>query len=106
MSRSILIKGLEVLVIESYAAARKYGVEEAMIATRQETFPGIDRHKQGAYFFSRAGQRGKRGRSVAGLCRSVVETAIARDDRRTWAINFPTFVTEAFSVETLLADAM
>lgn len=60
MSRSIMIKGLEALVIEGYTTARKYGVEDAMIATLQETFPGIDWHKQGAYFFSRAVQHGKR----------------------------------------------
>ena len=60
MSRSIMIKGLEALVIESYSTARKYGVEDAMIATLQETFPSIDWHKQGAYFFSRVVQHGKR----------------------------------------------
>ena len=31
-----------------------------MIATLQETFPGIDWTKQGAYFFSRVAQHGKR----------------------------------------------
>ena len=60
MSRSIMIKGLEALVIESYSTARKYGVEDAMIATLQETFPSIDWQKQGAYFFSRVVQHGKR----------------------------------------------
>ena len=60
MTRSIMIKGLEALVIESYSTARKYGVEDAMIATLKETFPGIDWDKQGAYFFSRVVQHGKR----------------------------------------------
>lgn len=60
MCRSVMIKGLEALVIESYATARHYGVEDAMIATLQETFPGIDWTKQGAYFFSRVAQHGKR----------------------------------------------
>ncbi|MEQ1595559.1 MAG: DUF1932 domain-containing protein [Casimicrobium sp.] len=60
MSRSIMIKGLEALVIESYSTARKFGVEEAMIATLEETFPSIDWQKQGAYFFSRVVQHGKR----------------------------------------------
>ena len=55
-----MIKGLEALVIESYTTARHYGVEDAMIATLQETFPGIDWHKQGSYFFSRVAQHGKR----------------------------------------------
>lgn len=60
MCRSILIKGLEALVIESYTTARHYGVEDAMIATLQETFPGIDWTQQGAYFFSRVAQHGRR----------------------------------------------
>lgn len=60
MCRSIMIKGLEALVIESYTTARHYGVEDAMIATLHETFPGIDWAQQGAYFFSRVAQHGKR----------------------------------------------
>lgn len=60
MCRSVMIKGLEALVIESYTAARAYGVEEEMIATLQETFPSMDWKSQGAYFFSRVVQHGKR----------------------------------------------
>jgi 3-hydroxyisobutyrate dehydrogenase-like beta-hydroxyacid dehydrogenase len=60
MCRSVMIKGLEALVIESYSTARHYGVEEHMIATLAETFPSIDWPRQGAYFFSRVAQHGKR----------------------------------------------
>ena len=60
MCRSIMIKGLEALVLESYTTARAYGVEDAMIATLQETFPGIDWSAQGSYFFGRVAQHGKR----------------------------------------------
>ena len=60
MCRSIMIKGLEALVIESYATARAYGVEDHVLPTLAETFPSIDWHKQGAYFFSRVVQHGKR----------------------------------------------
>jgi 3-hydroxyisobutyrate dehydrogenase-like beta-hydroxyacid dehydrogenase len=60
MCRSVMIKGLEALVIESYTTARKYGVEGHMIPTLTETFPSIDWEKQGAYFFSRVAQHGKR----------------------------------------------
>jgi 3-hydroxyisobutyrate dehydrogenase-like beta-hydroxyacid dehydrogenase len=60
MSRSVMIKGLEALVIESYATARAYGVEDYVLPTLQETFPSIDWEKQGAYFFSRVVQHGKR----------------------------------------------
>ena len=60
MCRSVMIKGLEALVIESYATARKYGVEDHVLPTLAETFPSIDWQQQGAYFFSRVAQHGKR----------------------------------------------
>ena len=60
MCRSVMIKGLEALVIESYATARHYGVEDHVLPTLMETFPSIDWEKQGAYFFSRVVQHGKR----------------------------------------------
>ena len=60
MCRSIMIKGLEALVIESYTTARAYGVEDHVLPTLAETFPSIDWPQQGAYFFSRVVQHGKR----------------------------------------------
>jgi 3-hydroxyisobutyrate dehydrogenase-like beta-hydroxyacid dehydrogenase len=58
MCRSVMIKGLEALVIESYTTARAYGVEDHVLPTLQETFPSIDWSKQGAYFFSRVVEHG------------------------------------------------
>ncbi len=60
MCRSVFIKGLEAIVIESYAAARHYGVEDRVLASLAETFPTIDWEKQGAYLFSRVAQHGRR----------------------------------------------
>ena len=60
MCRSVMIKGLEAMVIESFTAARAYGVEDAVLASLAETFPGIDWEKQGAYFFQRVIQHGRR----------------------------------------------
>ena len=60
MCRSVMIKGLEALVIESYTTARHYGVEDQVLPTLQETFPSIDWSAQGAYFFSRVVQHGQR----------------------------------------------
>lgn len=89
MCRSIVIKGLEALVIESYTAARHYGVEEAMLATLRETFPGIDWEGQGGYFFQRVAQHGRRRaeemREVARTVREaglepLMAEAIARKD--------------------------
>ncbi|MGE3346499.1 MAG: DUF1932 domain-containing protein [Ramlibacter sp.] len=60
MCRSVMIKGLEALVIESYSTARAYGVEDHVLPTLAETFPSIDWQAQGAYFFSRVVQHGQR----------------------------------------------
>ena len=60
MCRSVMIKGLEAMVIESFTTARHYGVEDAVIASLVETFPGIDWEKQAAYFFQRVIEHGRR----------------------------------------------
>lgn len=60
MCRSVMIKGLEAMIIESYTTARHYGVEDAVLASLAETFPGIDWEKQGAYFFQRVIEHGRR----------------------------------------------
>ena len=60
MCRSVMIKGLEAMVIESFTAARHYGVEDAVVASLYETFPGIDWEKQAAYFFQRVIEHGRR----------------------------------------------
>ncbi len=60
MCRSVMIKGFEAMVIESFSAARHYGVEDAVVASLYETFPGIDWEKQAAYFFQRVIEHGRR----------------------------------------------
>ncbi len=60
MCRSVMIKGLEAMVIESFTTARHYGVEDAVIASLNETFPGIDWERQAAYFFQRVIEHGRR----------------------------------------------
>ena len=60
MCRSVMIKGMEAMVIESFTTARHYGVEDAVIASLQETFPSIDWEKQAAYFFQRVIEHGRR----------------------------------------------
>ncbi|WP_188709213.1 NAD(P)-dependent oxidoreductase [Polaromonas eurypsychrophila] len=91
MCRSVMIKGLEALVIESYNTARAYGVEDHVLPTLAETFPSIDWEKQGAYFFSRVVQHGQRRaeemREAANTVREAgfepfMATAIA--DKQQW----------------------
>jgi 3-hydroxyisobutyrate dehydrogenase-like beta-hydroxyacid dehydrogenase len=60
MCRSVFIKGLEAIVVESFTTARRYGVEASVVASLQETFPSIDWERQGAYLFSRVAQHGAR----------------------------------------------
>jgi len=60
MCRSIMIKGLEAIVVESFTTARRYGVEDHVLASLHETFPTLDWEQQGAYLFSRVAQHGKR----------------------------------------------
>ena len=78
MCRSVMIKGLEAMVIESFTAARAYGVEDALIASLQETFPGIDWEKQGAYFFQRVIEHGRRrSEEVREVAETVREIGLA-----------------------------
>jgi len=60
MCRSVMIKGLEAMVIESFTTARAYGVEDAVLASLKETFPGIDWEQLGAYVFQRVIEHGRR----------------------------------------------
>jgi 3-hydroxyisobutyrate dehydrogenase-like beta-hydroxyacid dehydrogenase len=60
MCRSVIVKSLEAIVIESFTTARRYRVEEAMIASLRETFPGVDWEQQAGYFFQRAIAHGRR----------------------------------------------
>ena len=54
-----MIKSTEALVLESFTTARNFGVEDAIIATLQETFPDIDWARQARCFFNRVDQHGK-----------------------------------------------
>lgn len=78
MCRSVMIKGLEAMVIESFTTARHYGVEDAVIASLHETFPGIDWEKQGAYFFQRVIEHGRRrAEEMREVAQTVREAGLA-----------------------------
>ena len=78
MCRSVMVKGLEAMVIESFTTARHYGVEDAVIASLQETFPGIDWDKQAAYFFQRVIEHGRRrSEEVREVAVTVQEAGLA-----------------------------
>jgi 3-hydroxyisobutyrate dehydrogenase-like beta-hydroxyacid dehydrogenase len=60
LCRSVVIKGMEALFIESMLAARHYGVEDEVLASLAETFPSLDWEKQASWFWKRVVQHGKR----------------------------------------------
>jgi 3-hydroxyisobutyrate dehydrogenase-like beta-hydroxyacid dehydrogenase len=60
MCRSVMIKGLESLLVESLAAARHYGVEDRVIASLRETFPELGWEKVASYMIMRTALHGKR----------------------------------------------
>ncbi|ARJ66631.1 dehydrogenase [Magnetospirillum sp. ME-1] len=77
MCRSVMIKGLEAMVIESFTAARAYGVEDAVIASLEETFPGMEWEKLGAYFFQRVIRHGRRrAEEVREVAKTVREAGL------------------------------
>jgi 3-hydroxyisobutyrate dehydrogenase-like beta-hydroxyacid dehydrogenase len=71
MFRSIMIKGLEALVLESMLAASEYRVEERVLASLAETFPSLDWEKLSGYMLERVVSHGKRR---AAEMREVAET--------------------------------
>jgi 3-hydroxyisobutyrate dehydrogenase-like beta-hydroxyacid dehydrogenase len=77
MCRSVMIKGLEAMVIESFTTARAYGVEDAVLASLHETFPGIDWERQGTYFFQRVIEHGRRrSEEVREVAKTVHEAGL------------------------------
>lgn len=91
LCRSVMIKGLEAMIIESLTAARAYGVEEAVLASLKETFPGIEWERQAAYFFQRVIQHGRRrAEEMREAARTVEEagltpwSAASTAERQAW----------------------
>ena len=71
MFRSIMIKGLEALMLESMLGASEYRVESRVLASLRETFPSIDWEKLSGYLIERVVSHGKRR---AAEMREVAET--------------------------------
>jgi len=60
MCRSIMIKGLEALLGESMLAARHYGVEQTVLESLADQFPGVDWRRTARYMVSRSLLHGQR----------------------------------------------
>ena len=60
MCRSIVVKGLEALLFECVMGASKYGAEDRVFASLQESFPGMDWKKLADYMVGRVVLHGER----------------------------------------------
>jgi 3-hydroxyisobutyrate dehydrogenase-like beta-hydroxyacid dehydrogenase len=60
MCRSVMIKGIEALVVECMLGARRYGVEDRVLASLEETFPQMQWDKRADYLVSRVVVHGRR----------------------------------------------
>ncbi len=60
LSRSIVMKGLEAILLECSAAARHWGVEKEVIASLQATYPGMDWSRLAAHCGERVATHGIR----------------------------------------------
>jgi 3-hydroxyisobutyrate dehydrogenase len=91
MFRSIVVKGLEALLVESMAASAEYGVEDRVLASLKETWPGIDWEKLAGYMLERVVSHGWRRaaemREVSETLRSIGMEPImaaAAAERQQW----------------------
>jgi 3-hydroxyisobutyrate dehydrogenase-like beta-hydroxyacid dehydrogenase len=60
MIRSVMIKGIEALLIEALASAERAGVTERILDSVQETFPGLNWREVADYYLSRTFEHGAR----------------------------------------------
>lgn len=94
MCRSIIVKGLEALMMECVLASRHYGVTDEVLASLSETFPGRDVRKFAGYLTSRALLHGRR------RSEEMIEVAATVEDAGlTATMSRPTAAMQAWSAE-------
>ena len=77
MCRSVVVKGLEALMLESLMTARKFGVEQAVLESLQSTSPADTWRTQGRYMISRALIHGRRrAEEMREVARTVAEAGL------------------------------
>jgi len=95
MCRSIVIKGLEALTLESMLAARRFGAEKEVLESLQGTFPSMGwSGKLPDYLISRVAEHGRRRaaemREVARTLQDVGVAPVMADataERQEWLVN-------------------
>jgi 3-hydroxyisobutyrate dehydrogenase-like beta-hydroxyacid dehydrogenase len=95
MCRSVMVKGIEALLSESLLAARSYGVEDAVLTSLNDLFPGPDWTKLARYMISRMLEHGtRRAEEMREVARTIAEAGLephmssAAAERQTWAPQF------------------
>jgi len=74
MCRSVMVKGMEALFLESMTSARHYGVIDQVLASLKDTLPGIDTAALARYMISRALLHGRRrAEEVREVAKTVAE---------------------------------
>jgi 3-hydroxyisobutyrate dehydrogenase-like beta-hydroxyacid dehydrogenase len=94
MCRSVMIKGIEALAVESLFAARRYGAEKEVLASLAATYPHMGwEGPLPAYLISRVAEHGRRRaaemREAAETLRNIgLEplTALATAERQDWLV--------------------
>lgn len=77
MCRSVIIKGIEALCSEAFLAARAYGVEQRVLSSLVDTFPGTDWSRFAGYQVGRSLVHGRRrAAEMREVARTVGETGI------------------------------
>jgi 3-hydroxyisobutyrate dehydrogenase-like beta-hydroxyacid dehydrogenase len=79
MCRSVVIKGIEALALESMQAARAFGAEEQVLASLDQTYPSMGWDKElPDYLISRIAEHGRRrAAEMREVARTLREVGIA-----------------------------
>ncbi|HEX7758067.1 MAG TPA: DUF1932 domain-containing protein, partial [Caulobacteraceae bacterium] len=92
MCRSVMIKGVEALLMESMLSARRYGVEATVLASLSDLLPVGDWPALARYMISRSLEHGtRRAEEMREAARTVAEAAVeplmsaAIAQRQDWA---------------------
>lgn len=77
MCRSVMVKGVEALLAEAVLAARHYGVEDTVLDSLNDLFPGPDWSRLSRYMISRSVEHGvRRAEEMREAARTVEEAGV------------------------------
>jgi len=101
MCRSVMIKGIEALLMESMLTARHYGVEKTVLDSLSDLLPVGDWEKLARYMISRSLEHGvRRAEEMREVANTVAEVGVAplmsaaAAERQDWAAAHKSALTE------------